>query len=141
MSKYSVSVIFDACKCVDVEAESPEQAANIAYDEAGYVGLCHQCSGEVEMGDAVRAIVYDESGDEVADDGYQAMELAKITQQCDELLAALKEMQTAYVRLLECGKDRIESLGGQCDSLDFMVSHDGSLSMVEKVIAKANGGV
>ena len=92
MSKYSVSVIFDACKCVDVEAESPEQAADMAYDEAGYVGLCHQCSGEVEMGDAVRAIVYDESGDEVADDGYQAMELAKITQQCDELLAALDEI-------------------------------------------------
>lgn len=100
MSKYSVSVFFDACKFVNVEAESPEQAADMAYDEAGYVGLCHQCSGEVEIGDAVRAIVYDESGEEVADDGYQAVEVVKITQQRDELLEA-KEDHDRLVRELD----------------------------------------
>lgn len=91
MNKYSVSIIFDASKCVEVNAESPEEALDLACDEAGYVSLCYQCSGEVEVGDAVRAIVYDESGREVVDDRYQSMEIAKITQQRDELLEVMED--------------------------------------------------
>lgn len=85
MSEYSVSVIFDACKSVKVEAGSAQEAAEIAYDEAGYASLCHQCSGEIDVADAVRAIVYDESGDEVFDDGYENGLMAKLEPQIKEL--------------------------------------------------------
>lgn len=119
MSKYSVSVFFDACKFVNVEAESPEQAADMAYDEAGYVGLCHQCSGEVEIGDAVRAIVYDESGEEVADDGYQAVEVAKITQQRDELLEA-KEDHGRLVRELDVLLNGVDGAAKQASLCDLV---------------------
>ena len=133
MHKYSVSVIFDASKCVDVEAESPEQAAGMAYDEAGYVGLCHQCSDEVEMGDAVRAIVCDESGEEVADDGYQEMKIAKMAQQRDELLEALEGL-LADMHLRA-------KLDGDVDSDGCVVLNCGSsvLHAAHSAIAKANG--
>lgn len=133
MHKYSVSVIFDASKCVDVEAESPEQAAGMAYDEAGYVGLCHKCSGEVEMGDAVRAIVYDESGEEVADDGYQEMKIAKMTQQRDELMEALEGL-LADMHLRA-------KLDGDVDSDGCVVLNCGSsvLHAAHSAIAKAKG--
>lgn len=54
------------------------------------------------MGDAVRAIAYDESGEEVAYDGYQEMKNAKLTQQRDERLEADEraECQEREVRRL-----------------------------------------
>lgn len=139
MSNYSVSVIFDACKSVNVEADSPGDAIDKAYDEAGYASLCHQCAGEIEVGDAVRAIVFDGDGEQVGDDSWQEEKISKLTQQRDELLAALKDISKAYLRLLESGKDRIESLGGDCDSVDYMAAHDDSLISALSAIAKANG--
>lgn len=133
MNKYSVSIIFDASKCVEVNAESPEEALGLAYDDAGYPSLCHQCSDEVEMGDAVRAIVYDESGEEVADDGYQEMKIAKMTQQRDELLEALEGL-LADMHLRA-------KLDGDVDSDGCVVLNCGSsvLYAAHSAISKAKG--
>ena len=106
MSNYSVSVIFDACKSVNVEADSPEEAIDIAYDEAGYASLCHQCSSEIDVGDAVRAIAYDESGKKVIDDGLQEAKLSKLTQQRDELLALLE----CTVKAWEVGDNIVDGM-------------------------------
>ena len=118
MSNYSVSVIFDACKSVNVEADSPEEAIDLAYGEAGYTSLCYQCSGEIDVGDAARAIVYDDSGAKVADNGWQDEKISKLTQQLDELLASLE----ATVKAWEVGNDIV-----------------GGMIKAKAVIAKAKG--
>jgi hypothetical protein len=38
----------------------------------------------------------------------------------ERLREVLKMMIRAYVNLLECGRDRIIALGGQCDPVDVM---------------------
>lgn len=53
-----------------------------------------------------------------------------------ELLAALKDLSKAYVRLLESGKDRIESLGGDCDDVCYMAAHDSDLVKACSVIGR-----
>lgn len=128
-----MSIIFDASKCVEVNAESPDEALGLAYDEAGYVSLCHQCSGEIEMGDAVRAIAYDESGEGVAYDGYQEMKIAKMTQQRDELLEALEGL-LADMHLRA-------KLDGDVDSDGCVVLNCGSsvLHAAHSAISKAKG--
>lgn len=62
MNKYNCTVIFDASSTVIVEAETPEEAAQIAEDEAsGNQHLCHQCANTLETGDAIGVHVYDEA--------------------------------------------------------------------------------
>ena len=55
---YSVTLIFDASKGMDVEAESPEQAEAMAVDALGSPCICHQCAAEVDVADAIGAHVY-----------------------------------------------------------------------------------
>lgn len=55
-----------------------------------------------------------------------------------DLYEALKDLIRAYVRLLEAGKDRIESLGGQCDSIEQMEREDPSLRDARAVLAKVD---
>jgi len=43
------------------------------------------------------------------------------------LREALRQLDRAYVRLLENGRDRIRMLGGQCDALDVMEASDPNL--------------
>lgn len=62
MPKYNCAVIFDASSTVIVEAVTPEEAAEIAQDQAeGNQHLCHQCSDTLETGDAIGVHVYDEA--------------------------------------------------------------------------------
>lgn len=92
MSKFSVSLVFSADSGLDVEADSPEEAAEIAYNSnEANPSLCHECAGEVNLGDCIRVIVHDENDKEVFDDGFEVAELAKLTKQRDELLAALEK--------------------------------------------------
>jgi len=90
MNKYNVSLIFSADWGVEVKAESPEDAANQAYnsDEAS-VSVCHQCAGNINIGDCIRVIVYDESGQEMLDDGYEQKEIALLRSRVAELEAKL----------------------------------------------------
>ena len=71
MSKYQVSIIIAASNGIEVEADSPEEAAEIAYrHDKAFPMLCHHCAREVEIGDTYNVIVYDESGmNELYNDG------------------------------------------------------------------------
>lgn len=62
----------------------------------------------------------------------------------EQTLSELKNMVRAYVRLLESGKDRIQSLGGDCDPVDRMEAGDSNLRTAKAAIAAAEaakGGV
>lgn len=58
MNTYEVTLLVDACIYLQVAANSPEEAAEIADEKAGHVCLCHQCSDEIETGDTYGAHVY-----------------------------------------------------------------------------------
>lgn len=45
----------------------------------------------------------------------------------ERLRAALRDLCRAYVGLLESGRDRITSLGGDCDSVEKMETGDPAL--------------
>ena len=61
MSKYYCTVIFDASSTVVVEADTPEEAAEIAEDEtSGNQHLCHQCANTLETGDSIGVHVHNE---------------------------------------------------------------------------------
>lgn len=64
--KYRVTIIHGCTTSVEVEADSVEHARELAYesDESQPI-LCHQCSNDVELGDAHQTIVYDENHNEV----------------------------------------------------------------------------
>ena len=58
-NEYECTVIFGASAGVTIEADSPEEAADLAEQElAGVAGLCHECSSHLETGDAVGVLVY-----------------------------------------------------------------------------------
>lgn len=63
MKKYRVMIIYSANETVDVEANSPEEAAEKATAKAF---LCHQCSDDLYLEDESYRIVTDaETGDEL----------------------------------------------------------------------------
>ena len=82
MNKYNCTVIFDASASVEVEAETPEQAAELALEMAeGDQHLCHQCSRSLNTGDAIGAIVYDEEcTQELLDTTYQPPQRQPLTE-------------------------------------------------------------
>lgn len=51
--------VLDASKYLgEIEAESKEQAEELAWGNGNqYVSICHQCSGEFDLGDMIRVIV------------------------------------------------------------------------------------
>jgi hypothetical protein len=51
----------------------------------------------------------------------------------------MKDLYRAYVNLLEAGRDRIATYGGQCDSVEVMERGDPWLKKARDVIAKAEG--
>ena len=51
MGTWYVCVTYDASKTIKVKAETDDEARQKALDKAGQISLCHQCSGEIEIGD------------------------------------------------------------------------------------------
>lgn len=61
MTKYYCTVVFDASSNVTVEANSPEEAAEMAVEKTdGSQRLCHHCADSLDTGDAIGAIVHNE---------------------------------------------------------------------------------
>lgn len=56
--------LLDATCFVDVESSTPDEAVDLAGAELS-PSLCHQCAGEVQLGDIIGWAVLDESGQEV----------------------------------------------------------------------------
>lgn len=97
MPRYNVTLIFDSSQTVEVEAESPEQAAEIAESNAEPLSLCHQCSGEVNGGDCIGVHVYDDECTEMLADtthaGDLSLEIENLRAKVAQLDAANKEWQ------------------------------------------------
>ncbi|GGB41492.1 hypothetical protein GCM10011409_18770 [Lentibacillus populi] len=62
MPKYRAYAVIDATKYVgDFEAENKEEAEEMAWNSDDYsVILCHQCSREFDLGDAIKMIIEEE---------------------------------------------------------------------------------
>lgn len=102
MNEYSVTVLVDASRNYTVKAESPEAAVEQAeelYSRESST-LCHQCSGKLDVGGAVGAIVYCEDK-EVLDTSYQAARIATLEAECERLREALGRIRKQAVEL-EC---------------------------------------
>lgn len=101
--KYSVSLVYAAGSNITVEADSPEEAAERAYaSESASVQLCHQCAHEIELGGCYRAVVCDESGEELLDDGWEQEKIAALTAE-------------------------VEALRADAERLDWLIKHRGAV--------------
>ncbi|GAB3484222.1 hypothetical protein [Azotobacter salinestris] len=119
MAEFSVTLLIDASTSMTVTADTPEDAAELAMDEAGNPSLCHYCSGKMDVGDVYAARVYD--GDkEVLDTDWTAQQLAAAEKQVEKLekrVAELEQAEQDAVKvprgLLECylngGGDWVEA--------------------------------
>lgn len=87
---YSVTLVLGADTGMDVEAESPEEAADIAASQR-HASLCHACARDVNLGDVCGEIVYLD-GEEVLDTTSLGREQRK-GELIDELAAALREIK------------------------------------------------
>lgn len=108
---YDVTLLIDASAGVRVEAESPQEAAEMAEMAAANKGagdLCHQCSDHTETGDFIGAIVYDEAGQEVLD-----------TSRTSELEAKLKAIKPAVVQIREA----METAAGRGDDAELHIGN------------------
>eukprot|EP00112_Aurelia_sp_Birch-Aquarium-sp1_P009011 Seg20091.1 transcript_id=Seg20091.1/GoldUCD/mRNA.D3Y31 product="hypothetical protein" protein_id=Seg20091.1/GoldUCD/D3Y31 len=57
----------------------------------------------------------------------------------EETIKSFKDLYLAYILLLEKGKERIEALGGDCDSVETMEKNTPSLRVARAAIAEAEG--
>lgn len=92
MPDYNVCVQLDCNVQVQVKANSPEEAASSAYDKVPCVGLCHACAEKVNVGESIRATVFNEDGDEVFDDDYFSKKNNELTKENGVMVALLKKM-------------------------------------------------
>mgnify|MGYP000042920655 CR=1 FL=1 len=102
MPKYNCTVIFDASSTVTVEADTPEEAAEIAQDQAeGNQHLCHQCSDTLETGDAIGVHVYDEACTEhLLDTTYQPPQPKREPLTDEQIVAGLEAAGVEFHRFM-----------------------------------------
>ncbi len=56
MKKYRVILTVDATTTVDVEANSEEEALELALEQAEMPSVCHYCAEKIDIGDIIEAI-------------------------------------------------------------------------------------
>lgn len=95
--KYAVTVLFDACRSATIEAESPEEAEQKAHEEVGHASLCHHCAGEIDVGDALGAHVYEDEGNgpQVLDTTYNGERIAALKAEGDTFRALIEFLLVA----------------------------------------------
>lgn len=92
MPDYNVCIQLDCNVQVQVKANSPEEAASFAYNKVPSVGLCHACSEKVNVGESIRATVFNKEGDEIFDDDYFSKRNNELTKENSVMVALLKKM-------------------------------------------------
>lgn len=126
-NEYSVCLIMDASNNYTVEADTPDEAAKKAEElqwEKG-VSLCHQCSGEVDLGDTVGAIVFQDDK-MVLDTTHSAQRISCLESERDALAAELQALKSAggeVRRLREALEGMLEyfpegASDGECFAVD-----------------------
>ena len=60
MKKYRATIFVDANVTVEVDANSEEEAKNLAMDTAEIPCLCHQCDKKLDVGDFLDVVIIDE---------------------------------------------------------------------------------
>ncbi len=92
MKTYKASVLFDSslAHSISVEAGSLEEALGLLEDKASYYApsLCHQCAGDLNLGDSTGMLVYCED-EEVADTTYAGVAIGSLTNKVKVLEEAL----------------------------------------------------
>lgn len=79
--KFQVVGVRYATTVVTVEADTVAEAIDRAQDEDLYPTICHQCSRNVELGDAAHVVVIDdEKSEEVYTDEEPRLHLATVAQ-------------------------------------------------------------
>lgn len=69
MPKFTVHGSVGAGKYMgEYEADTPEQAADMAYEAEGGISLCHQCSSQAEDAQVISVSVCNEAGEQVFTD-------------------------------------------------------------------------
>ena len=96
--KYECTVIFDASSSVIVEADTPEEAAQLAEDMVqGNQTLCHQCSNDLNTGDSLGVHVYNEEcTEELLDTTYRSPQRTWIGLTNDERMEIYSESLTIW---------------------------------------------
>jgi hypothetical protein len=64
----------------------------------------------------------------------------KLERERDELREALRRLYRGYVVTLENGRDRIITLGGDCDPVDRMEREDPLLHDMRALLSRIDGG-
>ena len=102
MNEYSVTVLVDASRNYTVKAESPEAAIEQAEElySRESSGLCHHCSGKLDVGGAVGAIAYCEDK-EVLDTSYQASRIAALEAEGERLRKEKSARQALSIQLID----------------------------------------
>lgn len=102
MNEYSVTVLVDASRNYTVKAESPEAAIEQAEERYSREssGLCHHCSGKLDVGGAVGAIAYCEDK-EVLDTSYQASRIAALEAEGERLRKEKSARQALSIQLID----------------------------------------
>ena len=91
--KFNVTVLIDAGRNIDVDADTAEQAADKALDAIGYASVCHQCAKELDVGDALGAVVYDGT-DQVLDTTYSGQRVAELEAEIAMLKAKIAILES-----------------------------------------------
>lgn len=136
MNEYSVTVLVDASRSYTVKAESPEAAIEQAEElySRGSSGLCHHCSGKLDVGGAVGAIAYCEDK-EVLDTSYQASRIAALEAEVASCRSNAVMLEQANAGLAQLnGKLRTE-LAEACEVLEWIAKWgygDGGRECAEK---------
>ena len=67
--KYRATFIIDASAFDNVEADTIDEAVDLAYDsDKSSPRLCHHCASDVEIGDCIGLVLYDENDNEIFND-------------------------------------------------------------------------
>jgi hypothetical protein len=98
MAHYRVTIAHDACTTHEIDADSPNAAADAAMSEVYTVRLCHQCSGKIELADPIRVVgVHNDETDEYVTDLDPPIEAVVLQRELDEVLAERTALLEALI--------------------------------------------